>query len=206
MSIEIFDCEQNSEEWIRARMGLPTASMFATIMAKGKSGGDSLTRKTYLYKLAGELITGEPMENYTNAYMERGHTMEAEARDYYALLHDVEPGRVGFIVNGRKGCSPDSLIGDTGMLEIKTKAPHLLIEALIKNEFPPEHKAQCQGALWVAEREWLDLVVYFTKMPAFIRRVYRDEAYIANLSEAVDAFDAELHELVEQVRAYQRAA
>src|SRR5690349_15047654 len=80
--IVIFDCEQNSTEWYRARMGLPTASEFATILAKGKDGGASLTRQTYMRKLAGEIITDEPMESYVNAAMERGKIMEAEARDF----------------------------------------------------------------------------------------------------------------------------
>jgi hypothetical protein len=205
--MEIFDCDQNSDEWLRARLGIPTASMFATVLAKGKSGGESLTRKKYLYQLAGELITGEPTENYTNGYMERGHAMEDEARSMYAFMRDVEPLRVGFIKSGAKGCSPDSLIGSDGALEIKTKAPHILIEALFREEgIPPEHVAQVQGVMWIAEREWLDFIAYYKGMPPFIRRVARDESYIANLSRAVDEFNAELAEIVERVRNYGRAA
>jgi hypothetical protein len=205
--IEIFDCEQNSEAWLRARLGLPTASMFATIMAKGKGGGESLTRKTYLYKLAGEIITGEPTENYTNGYMERGHALEGEARDMYSFMVDVEPQRVGFIKNGDKGCSPDSLIGSDGALEIKTKAPHLLIETLFREDgIPPEHVAQVQGVMWVAERDWLDFVAYFPRMPLFKRRVRRDNGYIANLAGEVARFNDELAAIVERLRNYGVAA
>lgn len=201
--IEIFDCEQNSDAWLRARLGLPTASMFTTVMAKGKGGGESLTRKTYLYKLAGEIITGEPTENYTNGYMERGHALEGEARDMYSFMADVEPQRVGFIKNGNKGCSPDSLIGDDGALEIKTKAPHILIEALFREDgIPPEHVAQVQGVMLISEREWLDFVAYFPKMPLFIKRVFRDEEYIKSLSSSIDRFNDELAEIVERVRKY----
>lgn len=201
--MEIFNCDQNSDEWLRARLGLPTASMFATILAKGKSGGESITRKKYLYQLAGEIITGEPTENYTNGYMERGHAMEDEARSMYAFVADVDPQRVGFIKNGNKGCSPDSLVGDNGALEIKTKAPHILIEALFRADgIPPEHIAQVQGVMWVAEREWLDFIAYFPRMPLFQKRVYRDDYYIANLSNAVDEFNAELADIVERVRRY----
>lgn len=200
--MQIIDCEQGTEEWFRARAGMPTASEFATVMASGRGGGDSKSRRTYMLKLAGEILTSEPMENYSNAHMERGKQMEAEARDYYAFTKGVEPQQVGFIVNGPKGCSPDSLIGDAGMLEIKTKLPHLMIETILKDEFPAEHKAQCQGALWVAEREWIDIIVYWPRLPLFVKRAYRDEPYIANLSAAVDDFNEELFALVEKIRGY----
>ena len=200
--VEIVACDQNSEAWFRARMGIPTASEFATVMAKGRSGGDSKTRQTYLYKLAGEIITGEPMESYSNAHMERGKVMEDEARSLYEFMTDVECERVGFIRSGRKGASPDSLIGSVGMVEIKTKLPHLMIETILRGEFPPEHKAQCQGQLWVAEREWIDIAVYWPGMPLFVTRATRDEPYIRDLSEAVDTFNAELDMIVDRVRAY----
>ena len=194
--LEIFhDLEQGTPEWRQARAGIPTASAFKSLLAKG----EGKMRKTYMHKLAGEIITGEPAENYSNGYMERGHALEGEARDLYAFMADAEPAQVGFIRNGAKGCSPDSLIGNDGMLEIKTQAPHLLIETLLADKFPSEHVAQCQGALWVAEREWIDLVVYYPSMPVFTKRAHRDEAYIAELSKAVDIFNAELNELVEKI-------
>lgn len=192
----IHDIEQGSAEWFGVRMGLPTASQFATIMAKGKGGGESKTRQTYLYKLAGEILTGEPMDSFSNHHMERGHEMEPEARAYYAFMRDAEPQQVGFITNGPKGCSPDSLIDANGMLEIKTKLPHLLLAVLESDTFPAEHRAQCQGQLWVAEREWVDLVCYWPKMPPFIKRAYRDDAYIAEIAAAVDQFNDELATLV----------
>lgn len=199
----VHDCIQGTPEWFAARRGIPTASAFATVMASGKSGGESKTRKTYMLKLAGELLTGEPMDSFSNDHMERGKLLEEEARDYYALLHDVDLKQVGFISNGPKGCSPDSLIGSDGMLEIKTKLPHLLIEALLADRFPAEHVAQCQGQLWVAEREWVDLGVYWSaKLPMLVKRAYRDEPYIAAMSAAVDQFNDELAEMVERVKAY----
>src|SRR4051812_4435301 len=108
--MEILNMDQGSPEWFAARAGIPTASMFATVMASGKNGGESKGRRTYMLKLAGEIITGEPMDNYSNGHMERGHVMEPEARDLYSFMTDAEPELVGFIRNGRKGASPDSLI------------------------------------------------------------------------------------------------
>ena len=197
--IEVFDTiVQGTPEWLACRSGIPTSSKFSTVLAKG----EGKTRAKYMRQLAGEIITGRPMESYSNAHMERGHEMEPEARAHYAFLTDADIKQVGFIRNGQKGCSPDSLIGENGMLEIKSKLPDLVIECIERGSFPPEHKAQCQGALWVAEREWIDIVVYWPDMPIFINRAYRDEAYIADLSRAVSAFNDELAALVERIRDY----
>lgn len=200
--MEIITCDQGSPDWFKARAGLVTASEFQTLLMKGKGGGDSATRRTYMRKLAGEIITGEPMEAYTNAHMERGKAMEQEARDLYAFMMDAEPQQVGFIKSGRKGASPDSLIGDDGGLEIKTRLPHLMIELLESGEVPNEHVAQVQGGMWVAERDWWDFVAYWPKLPIFVKRVYRDEAFIKKLSEAIDQFNGELDALVARVRAF----
>lgn len=199
--MQIFECDQGSEAWFKVRMGIPTSSEFSTVMAKGRGGGDSKTRITYMRKLAGEILTGKPMDHISNAHTERGHAMEPEARNTYSFMRDVEPQLVGFIRNGQKGCSPDSLIGNDGMLEIKTKLPHLQIEALELQRVPPEHRAQCQGALWVAEREWMDFVSYWPGLPLLVVREHRDEEYIKQIADAVDQFNDELAALVERIRA-----
>lgn len=196
MAPRIIDCEQGSPEWFAARLGIPTASEFATVMAKG----EGKTRKTYMLKLAGEVLTGEPMATYQNADMERGKIMEDEARSAYALMKDADPIRVGFILNGQKGCSPDSLLGNAGGLEIKSAAPHIQIERLLKNDLPAEHRAQVQGNLWVTEREFWDFASYCPRLPLMVVRVYRDETYIANLASAVKAFNEELATTVQFIR------
>ena len=200
--MEVFHFEQRSPEWYAARAGVPTASEFATVMAKGKAGAPSKTRQTYMMKLAGEVLTGEPMENYSNHHMERGRLLEAEARDFYAFMTGDDLELIGFIKNGQKGASPDALIGEAGLLEIKTKLPHLLIGLILKDASPPEHVAQCQGQLWVAEREWVDLVCYWPRMPFFVKRLHRDEEYIAKLAKEVDRFNEQLSAMVEAVRSY----
>lgn len=198
MGIVISDCDQNSLDWYKLRCGIPTASMFSAILAKG----EGKTRRSYLNKLAAEIITGEPLEMFTSAAMERGHVMEPDARNLYAFVADIEPQRVGFVRNGPKGCSPDSLLGQDGILEIKTQRGDLLIDTLLKDEFPREHIAQCQGALWVTERAWLDIAVYWPGLPLFIKRATRDEKYIATLTSEVDRFVDELNETVEKIRRY----
>jgi hypothetical protein len=135
--IQIIECEQGTEEWCAARLGIPTASKFATVMAKGKEGGASKTRSEYMRKLAGELLTGEQMDCFTNHHTERGKVMEDEARTLYAFMRDCEPQTIGFIRNGQKGCSPDSLIGKDGGLEIKTALPHIQVERLLAGTCHP---------------------------------------------------------------------
>jgi hypothetical protein len=197
--MEVFvDIEQNSDAWREVRAGLVTASCFSQILAKG----EGKTRAAYMRRLAAEIITGEPLENFSNQAMERGHALENEARNLYAFMHDVEPKQIGFIRNGRKGCSPDSLIDDNAMLEIKTQRGDLLIETILKGGFPSCHFAQVQGQLWVAEREWCDLLIYWPGLPPFIKRAYREEQYIDDLALAINQFNEDLDGLVGRIRAY----
>jgi hypothetical protein len=196
--MEVFDFEQGEEEWFLARMGIPTASKFSTVMAKG----EGKTRSEYMRKLAGEILTGEPQESFSNGHTERGNQMEDEARQAYAFVEDAEIIRVGFIRNGNKGASPDSLVGANGGLEIKTALPHIQIDRLERNRLPPEHRAQVQGNLWLSEREYWDFVSYWPKLPILTVRVYRDEDYIKTMSDEVNRFNDELAELVERIRRY----
>jgi len=201
MQRTIVDVPQGSPEWFTARRGRVTASEFHTVMASGKGSSPSKTRRTYMFKLIGERITGECQESYTNAHMERGKAMEEEARAYYEMLNGpVE--QVGFIQLGDEiGGSPDFLVGDSGMGEIKTKLPHLQLEVLLSGKVPSEHIHQIQGGLWVADREWCNFVSYWPGMKTFIKRVYRDPKMIAEIRVAVDAFIEELHETMEQYNA-----
>lgn len=200
--MQIINCEQGSQEWFAARAGIPTASEFHTVMAIGPKGGKSTTRVDYLNKLAGEILTGEPMATYTNADMERGKLMEDEARDLYAFMNGWEPERVGFVRNGNKGASPDSLIGKHGGLEIKSAAAHIQIKRILADELPSEHKAQVHGGMWVCERDWWDFISYCPKLPLFIKRVYRDEEYIKSIALAVELFNAELQQTIDYIRRY----
>ena len=190
--------EQNSEEWHRVRLGLPTASTFSQLLAKG----EGKSRRALMRRLAGEIITGEPGETFRSSSMDRGHEMESEARAFYSLMADNEPRLVGFVRNEIAGCSPDALIGEDGVLEIKTAKPEVLIEIMERDTFPPEHVAQTQGALWVTQRDWIDLIVFWPKFPPFIKRAKRDPAYIMTLKSEVARFTDELHELVERIRKY----
>ncbi len=211
----VHECDQNSDAWYRVKVGVPSASSFKDILAEGKG----LTRKAYMHRLAAERLTGEFSEMYTNGYMEGGHVVEDEIRNAYAFLHDVEPARLGFVTldDGSAGCSPDSIIGGKGGLEIKSALPNLVVGYIDADRFPAEHKAQVQGNLWIMEREWWDIAIgpragkgaeakIATGVPYFFKRTYRDEVYIAELAAQVARFNDELAALVERIRSYGEAA
>lgn len=213
--IDTFDCEQGSPEWHALRLGIPTASDFSHVIKGAPNDtGEKKSRRAYMLKKAGEILTGEPAGSYDNVHMERGRKLEAEARDLYAFATNTDPKQVGFIRRTlhdgmpipleqpytRAGCSPDALIDDDGMLEIKTALPHILLDIIERDEFPSCHKAQTQGALWVCERQWIDQMVYWPGLPHFIKRAERDEPYITLLEQNVRIFTEELHELVERIK------
>lgn len=201
---EIIHVEQGSIDWFEVRKGIPTASEFHTVLAKGKDGGSSITRAKYLRTLAGEILTGEPAPaGYSNDHMERGKEQENDARRLFSLIMDLEPIPVGFVREGRAGCSPDSLIGLDSGLEIKCAIPSVQIDRLERGRLPPEHVAQVQGSMWVAGCSHWWFTSYCPRLPPLIVRVERDEAYIAKLADAVAAFNDELDNIVQSIRNYQ---
>jgi len=202
--IEIFDVDQGTPEWYLCRSGIPTCSRFGHVLAKGRGGDESKVRLAYLYQLADEVIYHDPLDGqgFTNEHIERGKLLEAEARSIYALENDVIPQQVGFIRNHtvRAGGSPDALLGQEGTLEIKTMLPRLWIKHAIVGTAPAEFYPLIQGILWVSDRKWCDLMIYWPKRRPHIVRYERDEDYIARLAKAVAAFNAELDAIVAAYR------
>jgi hypothetical protein len=195
MELQIFDCEQGSIEWFACRMGIPTASEAQTIMAQaGPRGGQKELkgRRTYMLKLIGERMTGKPTEHFEDFHTARGRTMEPEARAWYEMVTGSTLQRVGFMRRGDFGASSDSLVGDDGLLEIKTKLPHLQLECLLDGVVPDEHKAQIQWQIWVADRAWCDFVSYWPGLPGLKVRVARDDIYVAKMAKMAEEFMAEL--------------
>jgi hypothetical protein len=208
--VEVFSCEQRSDEWFRLHMGIPTGSEFHKVMAKkgprgGESGKEYVMRAKYMRILAGEIITGEPRENEWggNRHTERGKEREDEARCLYALDHDVEPVQVGFVRNGNCGCSPDSFVG-TGGLELKDVIAEKQIERLKDGTLPSEHKWQVIGGLLVCEQlEFFDFMSHCRGLPPFYVRTWRDKvtAELAELRAGIDRFCEERDFLVKWVKA-----
>jgi putative phage-type endonuclease len=204
---------QRTDAWFAARCGQFTASRAADLMARTKSG-PSASRGALLTELAIERLTGQPTPSYTNAAMQRGIELEDEARDAYAFAKLVAVQQVAYIVAEglpNAGCSPDGLVGDEGIVEIKcptNMAKHL--DALRSGAHAVEYRWQLQHQLMVTGRAWNDAVSYHPAFPEglqlAITRVERDEAAIAELRAAIIAADAEVEAIVAELRAMQVAA
>lgn len=201
MTIEIITCQQGTQEWLEARMGIVTASEMNSVMANGRNGEPSKTRALYMRRLAAEIITGRPCAYFEgNEDTERGKELEPVIADLYSQSNSQIVTDVGFIKNGRIGCSPDRLIGEDGGLEIKSKRPYIQIEILEKGDVPTEYLKQIQTCLKVTEREWWDFVCHSEGLPLFTKRVYRNEKLIMDIEAATDLFNEELDELVERLK------
>ena len=194
--MQIFDCEQGSDERFECRLGIPTASMFHTMMA----GGQGKTRTDYLYKKAGEIITGELAEGFQgNVHTERGNELEPQARELYELQSGNQVEQCGFIrADYGAGYSPDGLV-DGGLIEIKTKLPHLQIKVLLDDKVPTAHSKQIQGGLEIADKEWLDFISFWPGLPLFIKRVYRDEKLIKEIRQEIDRFNNDVQEIINKI-------
>ena len=198
---EVFDCEQNSPEWYQARCGIVTASTFATVMAKGRGGGESEGRAKLVYSTAAEILTGKPTPAWEgNGHTKRGHEMEQEVRDLYEATSQEPVTRIGFIRRGRNGCSPDAAVGYVGGFEAKTKLPHLQLAALDKGTLPSEHVAQVQGILFVTGWQRIDFRSYWPGLPQLKLRVFRDIDYLMKLSHELQQFHADVDRVVAKYR------
>lgn len=196
--MKIIECIQGSPEWVAVRCGIPSASNFDMIVTS--KGEPSKQREKYLFRLAGETITGIPEESYKNGAMERGIVMEEEARQLYQLATGGEVKQVGFCLADGYGASPDGLIGDNGCLEIKCPTMAVHVGYLLDNKLPTEYLQQAQGQLLATGREWCDFVSYYPGLKPLIIRVVRDEKFIKSLAIELEIFVKELKEVVEKIR------
>lgn len=197
-----FDVEQGTPEWFECRSGIVTTSCVKDVLAKGQGK----TRATYMHKLMGEVITGMPTESYSNAHMERGHEQEPVAREIYSERISLPVEQCGFLRNhdhlGGVGYSPDALVGDDGLAEIKSRLPHLQVEVILSDKVPSEHIAQIQTGLWVSGRAWLDYVSYCPNMPLFVKRVFPDPAMFKTIEAGIIVFYKEMNEKLERIAAF----
>jgi putative phage-type endonuclease len=195
--MKIIDCIQGSDEWFDVKRGRVSASHFKDVLNK-KTG-----RGLYMRKVAAERLTGQTEETYTNKNMENGIDTEAEARECYEVIYHEKVVQVGFVVlNEWVGCSPDGLIGDDGLAEIKCPLGSTHIEYIEKDAMPAVYAPQVQGQLWVTGRKWCDFISYnpyFNSRPLWSTRIQRDAEYIKNLEAATNVFVAELKELIAKV-------
>lgn len=182
MSIQIYrDVEQGTEEWLEARRGLVTASIIGKLVTPSTlKPADNETSRGLILTLAAERITGRVEYVHPTHDMQRGTDDEPWARIAYAE-HHAPVEEVGFITretNGvRIGYSPDGLVGETGLIEIKSRKPREQIRTFLEDRVPGYHIAQLQAGLYVTGREWIDFVSYSAGLPLFVKRVYPSDAW-----------------------------
>ena len=192
---------QGTKEWRDARGGIPTASAFDMLITT--KGEPSKQRQKYMYALAVERITGAKEEGYQNGAMQRGIEMEAEARKMYDLMTDSTVEIVGVCYQDEKklwGCSPDGLVGDDGLLEIKCPTAPVHVEYILEGKLPTAYVQQTQGQLFITGRKWLDFMSYYPGIKPLIIRVVPDVKFITALRVELELFCRELDEITERIR------
>ncbi len=207
------DIVQGTPEWFAARLGKVTASRVADVIARTKTGY-STSRANYLAQLVAERLTGTVEDSYSNAAMRWGTETEPQARAAYEFFRDADVAEVGFVPHptiADAGASPDGLIGEEGLVEIKCPNTATHIDTLLGQKVPAKYVTQMQWQMACTGRSWCDFASFDPRMPAemqlFVERVKRDDAVIADLETEVCAFLDELAAKVEALSSrYLRAA
>lgn len=189
MPIIVEGIEQGSLDWLRLRLGIPTASRFDSLVTPAK-GEHSKSADGYMHELLAEWITGQSAEGPQTVWMLRGQEFEAEARRFYAFDRGEDVRQVTFVYGDeskRYGCSPDGLVGDDGGLEMKIPKPAVHVGYLLAGSLPNDYRPQVQGCMMVTGRKWWDFMSYSPGLPPLLVRVERDEEYITKIRTALDA-------------------
>lgn len=194
--------EQGSPEWKELRLGHVTASNVADVMAKGKSG-EAETRKKYKLRLIAERLSGMSQDSYSNPAMDWGIEQEAYARMAYEVAKDVLVDKTGFWHHpdiAFVGVSPDGLVNDDGLVEIKCPKTETHIDYMLDDKVPAKYYKQIQCQLWVTGRQWCDFISFDPRMPAlkqlFVIRCPRDDDFIATMEAEVRTFLTEIEFLM----------
>ena len=199
--------EQGSPEWFAQRLGKVTASRVADVIAKTKTGY-SASRENYMAQLICERMTGQKQESYTNAAMEWGTETEPLARAAYEAFKDVLVDEVGIIDHPfipTSAASPDGLISDDGMVEIKCPNTATHFDTLLNGKMPSKYMPQVQWQMACANRLWVDFVSFDPRVPEelqlFVVRVDRDQEYIDQMEVEVRQFLSEVNDLFTKLKA-----
>jgi putative phage-type endonuclease len=198
--------EQRSTEWFAARLGKVTASRVADVIAKTKTGY-STSRENYMAQLVCERMTGTQGESYNNAAMQWGTDQEPLARAAYEAAKDVLVDEVGFVIHptiSNAGASPDGLVSDDGLIEIKCPNTATHIDTLLSDKVPSKYNTQMQWQMVCTGRKWCDFVSFDPRMPEglqlFIQRVDFDAEYVKMLEAEITGFLGELETKIEKLK------
>lgn len=200
--------QQGTDEWLALRCGKITASQISAVMSKGRGSAPSATRANYMAQLAAERLTGVTAEGFKNAAMDHGNETEPQARAIYSMERGVIVSEVAFVLHPDMpyaGASPDGLVGDDGMLEIKCPNTATHIATLRGASIKGGYQLQMQWQMACTGRKWCDFQSFDPRLPEYIQshvtRVPRDEARIAEIITAVSLFEGELAEMVSDLEA-----
>lgn len=204
--MRVIECEQGTAEWKQARAGMVTASRICDVLAKIKSG-EAAARRDYKAQLVVETLIGAPVEDtYTNAAMQWGTEQEPFARASYELLTGAMVDQVGFVLHPtieRAGASPDGMVGEDGLLEIKCPKTATHLNYVLVGEVPLEYQNQMQWQMACTGREWCDFVSYDPRLPEhlqlFVRRLERNQGFINVIELEVKQFLSEVDALLERL-------
>lgn len=189
--------EQGTEEWFAARLGRVTASRVNDIVARTKTGY-SASRDNYLAQLVCERLTGKGAESYTNAAMAHGTETEPLARAAYEMKNSVLVDEVGFVQHPTlmAGASPDGMVGQDGLIEIKCPQTNTHIDTLLSGKIPNKYKAQMTWQMLCTGRQWCDFISFDPRLPQelqmFVQRYPYDVEYANQLENEVKLFLAEV--------------
>jgi len=194
------DVYQNTPEWYALRCGVLTASeMHKIITPKTMQYAANATSRDHLYNLMAQRITKHVEPSYQSFDMMRGNADEIDARSLYCANY-ADVTEVGFITNDRWGItlgfSPDGLVGDDGLIEVKSRAPKFQLRTIFDDVVPDEFMIQLQMGLLVSERKWVDFISYCGGLPMYTKRVYPDADMHAALSAAAAKFYDEMDERI----------
>lgn len=196
--------EQGSSEWHELRLGKVTASRIKDVLSNGRGAAPSKTRETYMLELITEKLTGAPLSSFTNDAMQWGIETESQARAMYELKNDVDVEEVTFIeLDDNIGMSPDGLVGDCGLLEIKCPNSLTQVRRALSGDYHNDYIKQIQMQLWVSEREFCDFVSFDPRIDSHVNflqcRVFRDEALIGDMIAKTNIFINELQETMNKL-------
>lgn len=199
--------EQRTEEWFAARLGKVTGSKVADVIARTKTGY-SATRANYLAQLAIERMTGVQADSYTNAAMEWGTLQEPLARSEYESLTGNLVEEIGFVTHPEivmSGASPDGLVGNSGLIEIKCPNSATHIEYIRGEKAPSKYLPQMAFQMACTGRDWCDFMSFDPRMPeglqVFLVRYHRDDNYIAEIESEIVKFLGEVDTTVAELLA-----
>lgn len=199
--IEYPDLVQGSEEWLAARRGIVTASVVGQLITtKTIAPANNDTSRGLTTLLVAERITGWTDPVYVSDDMMRGTLDEPVARDLYSR-HYAPVTEMGFMVREqdhgwRLGYSPDGLVGDDGLIEIKSRRAKTQVATILTDEVPAANLAQMQAGLLVTGRKWIDYVSFSGGLPLYVKRVHPDERWFDAITRAVAIFESTATEMV----------